>query len=238
MATHNDDLELGRWTEAQMAQLDRHDGWEPDASRALTRWQLASRRGAHRGRQAALAGALIAVMSAGLLAFPPAHALAERCIAACVDQSNKLGAYLRGRPARLGAPDFSLTDRSGHIVSLSAYRGQVVLINFWATWCSPCKREIPWLVEFQTKYKDRGFTVLGLSVDEDGWTAVAPYLDAAAINYPVAIATDEVTTGYGGVGAVPMTLVIDRNGRVASTHLGLLNKQDVEAEIVSALGRY
>jgi cytochrome c biogenesis protein CcmG/thiol:disulfide interchange protein DsbE len=237
MATHNDDLELGRWIDAQLAELDRHDHWEPDASRALTNWQQASRRGAHRGRKLALAGALVAVMSAGVLAFPPAHALAERCLAACVDQSNKLSAYVRGRPARLAAPDFSLTDRSGHVVSLSAYRGQVVLINFWATWCSPCKREIPWLVEFQTTYGDRGFTVLGLSVDEDGWTSVAPYLDAAAINYPVAIATDEVKTGYGGITAVPMSFVIDRNGRVASTHLGLLNKDDVEAEIVSALGK-
>ena len=237
MATHNDDVELGRWTDAQLARLDREDRWEPDATRALTRLQQAARRSAHRGRRFALAGALVAAMSAGVLAFPPAHALAERCIAACVDQSSKLSAYLRGRPARLAAPDFSLTDRSGHLVSLSAYRGQVVLINFWATWCSPCKREIPWLVEFQTKYKDHGFTVLGLSVDEDGWTAVAPYLDAAAINYPVAIATDEVTTGYGGITAVPMSFVIDRNGRVAATHLGLLNSDDVEAEIVSALGK-
>jgi len=237
MATHNDDLELGRWTDAQLEQLDRHDRWEPDANRALTKWQQASRRGAHRGRRLALAGTLVAMTSAGVLAFHPAHALAERCLAACVDQSNKLTAFLRGRPARLAAPDFSLTDRSGHVVSLSAYRGQVVLINFWATWCSPCKREIPWLVEFQTKYVDRGFTVLGLSVDEDGWISVAPYLDTAAINYPVAIATDEVTTGYGGITAVPMSFVIDRNGRVASTHLGLLNRDDVEAEIVSALGK-
>ena len=237
MATHNDDLELERWTDAQLAHLDRADRWEPDATRALPRWQQASRRGAHGGRRFALAGALVAAMSAGVLAFPPAHALAERCIAACVDQTGKIGAYLRGRPARLAAPDFSLTDRSGHVVSLSAYRGQVVLINFWATWCSPCTREIPWLVEFQTKFKDRGFTVLGLSVDEDGWTAVAPYLDAAAINYPVAIATDEVTSGFGGIGAVPMSFVIDRNGRIAATHLGLLNKEDVEAEILSALGK-
>jgi cytochrome c biogenesis protein CcmG/thiol:disulfide interchange protein DsbE len=239
MATHNDDLDLERWTESRLAQLDRQRAWEPDATRALTQFRQKARRGAHRSRTFAIAGALVAAMSAGVLAFPPAHAFAERCIAACVDQSARLGAYLRGRPpaARLTAPDFSLTDRSGHAVSLSAYRGQVVLINFWATWCSPCKREIPWLVEFQTKYKDRGFTVLGLSVDEDGWTSVTPYLDASAINYPVAIANDDVTTGYGGITAVPMTFVIDRTGRVAATHLGLLNRDGVEAEIQSALAR-
>ena len=142
------------------------------------------------------------------------------------------------KPARSKrAEDFSLDTPGSGKVRLLDYRGQVVLINFWATWCSPCKREIPWLVEFQTKYKDRGFTVLGLSVDEDGWTSVASYLDAAAINYPVAIATDEVTAGYGGITAVPMSFVIDRNGRVAATHLGLLNRDDVEAEIVSALGK-
>jgi cytochrome c biogenesis protein CcmG/thiol:disulfide interchange protein DsbE len=239
MATHNDDLDRGRWTEARLAQLDRLRAWQPDVARALMQFREKSQRGAHRSRTFAIAVALVAVMSAGVLAFPPAHAFAERCIAACVDQSARLGAYLRGRPAaaRVTAPDFSLADRSDHTVSLSAYRGQVVLINFWATWCSPCKREIPWLVEFQTKYRDRGFTVLGLSVDEDGWKSVAPYLDASTINYPVAIASDDVTASFGGITAVPMTFVIDRTGRVAATHLGLLNRDDVEAEIQSALGR-
>jgi len=250
MATRNDDLDLGRWTDAKLAQLEERESRQVDAARAFARFRQRSQRHTHRTTRWAVAATLVAMTGAGVMAFPPAHALAERCIAACVDQSHRLGTWLwDDRPSassdhagamlpkatRSAAPDFSLVDRSGHSVSISAHRGEVVLLNFWATWCSPCKREVPWLVEFQSKYKDRGFTVLGLSLDTDGWTSVAQYIDDARINYPVALATDEVTALYGGVGAVPMTLVIDREGRVAALHLGLLNKDEIEAEIVKVL---
>jgi cytochrome c biogenesis protein CcmG/thiol:disulfide interchange protein DsbE len=251
MATHNDHLEVGAWTDARLAQLDHQDSWQPDTARAFARFQHDAKRRAHRGGQFALAGALVALTGGGLLAYPPAHQFAERCLAACVGQSNKLSAYLWGRteatpglpgrliaePSRLMAPGFSLPDRSGRAISLADHRGRVVLLNFWATWCSPCKREVPWLIDFQKAYASRGFTVLGLSLDEDGWTSVASYMDTEAINYPVAIATEEVVNHYGGVGAVPMTFLIDREGRVAASHVGLLNRDDVEAEIRGALAR-
>ena len=248
MATRNDDLELGRWTAARLAELDRQDPWQPETTRAFARFQLAKRRDTHRAARWAAAAVLVAATSVGVLAFPPAHALAARCVAACVDQSGKLSTFLWGRPAAPGraatpvvasallvAPDFSLSDRSGHPVSLSAYRGQVVLLNFWATWCSPCKREVPWLIDFQRKYKDRGFTVLGLSIDDDGWTSVARYMDDEAMTYPVVLATDDVTALYGGMGAVPMTFLVDRDGHISAMHLGLIDKDGVETEILKAL---
>jgi len=129
------------------------------------------------------------------------------------------------------APDFELKDVNGKTIRLSDYRGQVVLLNFWATWCGPCKIEIPWFVEFQRTFKDRGFTVIGVSVDEDGWEAVRPFLAARQVNYPVVIATPEVETKYGGVEALPMSFLIDRDGRIASTHVGLVTKKTYEDEI-------
>ena len=248
MATRNDDFELGRWTDARLAELDRQDPSQPETTRAFARFQIAKSRDTHHGTRWAAAAVLVAATSVGVMAFPPAHALAARCVAACVDQSSKLSTFLWGRPAAPGraatplvapallvAPDFSLSDRSGHAVSLSAYRGRVVLLNFWATWCSPCKREVPWLVDFQRKYKDRGFTVLGLSLDDDGWTTLGPYMDDEAITYPVALATDDVVALYGGVGVVPMTFLVDRDGRISAKHLGLIDKDGVETEIQKAL---
>ncbi len=248
MATHHDDHDLSRWTDTQLSHLDDQAQWQPDADQGFARFHEVLRHQAPRGRQWMLAGVLVTGMSASVMAFPPAHQLAQRCLMACVDQSSRLCAYLWGRaPAandadallaaasRVAAPDFSLPDRSGRAVSLADYRGQVVLLNFWATWCSPCKREMPWLIELQNQYRDRGFTVMGVSLDDDGWTSVARYLDEQSINYPVVLATEDVLRSYGGVGAVPMTFVIDRAGRIAATHLGLLDKDQIETELLSVL---
>jgi cytochrome c biogenesis protein CcmG/thiol:disulfide interchange protein DsbE len=133
--------------------------------------------------------------------------------------------------ARKAAPDFELKDMNGKTIRLSDYRGQVVLLNFWATWCGPCKIEIPWFVEFQRTFKDRGFTVIGVSVDEDGWEAVRPFLASRQVNYPVVISTMEVEQKYGGVEALPVSFLIDREGRIASTHVGLVTKKTYEEEI-------
>jgi peroxiredoxin len=159
---------------------------------------------------------------------------ASLALAGCASQISK------GEPAarrdknqaeRKPAPDFELKDINGKVIRLSDYRGQVVLLNFWATWCGPCKIEIPWFVEFQRTYKDRGFTVIGVSVDEDGWEAVRPFLAGRQVNYPVVVSTPEVEQKYGGVEALPMSFLIDREGRIASTHVGLVTKKTYEDEI-------
>lgn len=137
------------------------------------------------------------------------------------------------RPAkdRSPAPDFTLKDADGATVRLSDYRGKVVLLNFWATWCGPCKVEIPWFIEFEKTYKDQGFAVLGVSMDEDGWKVVKPYIEQHKLNYPVLLGDEEVSKTYGGIDTLPTTLLIDREGRMASLHLGLDTRDEYQKEI-------
>jgi cytochrome c biogenesis protein CcmG/thiol:disulfide interchange protein DsbE len=136
---------------------------------------------------------------------------------------------------RKHAPDFALKDANGKLVHLADYRGKVVLLDFWATWCGPCVIEIPWFTEFQRKYKDRGFEVLGVSMDDDGWKVINPFVAKRKINYRVVLGDDKTGDQYGGLEALPTTFVIDRNGRIASVHVGLAGKKDFEDAIEKLL---
>jgi peroxiredoxin len=133
------------------------------------------------------------------------------------------------------APDFALKDADGKTVRLSDYRGKVVLLDFWATWCGPCKLEIPWFMEFERKYKDRGFAVLGVSMDDDGWQAVRPFIQDIGINYRIMVGDEHVGDQYGGIEALPTAFLIDRKGRVAIQHVGLSGKREFEDGIEKLL---
>jgi peroxiredoxin len=136
---------------------------------------------------------------------------------------------------RKAAPSFSLKDADGRTVTLADYQGKVVLLNFWATWCGPCKIEIPWFADFEQKYKDRGFAVLGVAMDEEGWDVVKPYIEKNKVNYRILMGTDTTAQMYGGVESLPTTFVIDAAGKIASTHVGLVSKSEYENEIVQLL---
>ncbi len=138
---------------------------------------------------------------------------------------------------RKTAPEFSLKDANGQTVHLSDYKGKVVLLDFWATWCGPCKVEIPWFIDFEQQFKDRGFAVLGVSMDEDGWDAVKPYIQDSKINYRVLLGNEQVSDIYGGLDSLPTTLLIDRQGKIASVHIGLSRgKEDFRNDIDQLLG--
>jgi peroxiredoxin len=138
---------------------------------------------------------------------------------------------------RKPAPNFTLKDANGNSVSLSDYKGKVVLLNFWATWCGPCQLEIPWFQQFQQQYKSRGFEVLGVSMDDDGWQAVKPYLTEHKINYRIVLGNDSVAQLYGGLDALPTTFILDREGRIAyPPHVGLVSKNEYLNEIQKLLG--
>ncbi len=154
-------------------------------------------------------------------------------LVACTNSSTIV--KLKDANARKLAPEFTLRDSAGQTVKLSDYRGKVVLLNFWATWCGPCKVEMPWFMDFEQKYKDRDFAVLGVSMDDDGWKSVKPYLDQHKINYRVVVGTEEVSQQYGNIDSLPTTFILDRDGRIASTHFGLVSKSEYQNEILKLL---
>ena len=131
--------------------------------------------------------------------------------------------------SRKVAPDFTLTNAQGVPFSLSQFKGKVVLLDFWATWCHGCKTEIPWYVDFQNTYKQDGLFVVGVSMDE-GWKPVRPFMAEHNVNYVVGIADDAITREYN-ISSLPVTLLIDRRGRVAETHVGVVDKAAFEEEI-------
>jgi peroxiredoxin len=131
---------------------------------------------------------------------------------------------------RKTAPDFTLNNSNGAPIKLVDYKGQVLLLDFWATWCTGCKVEIPWFMEFRAKYGDQGFSALGVALDDEGWKLVRPYMDAHPFNYPVVVGDADFAKVYG-VTSLPVTLLIDRNGKIADTHVGMVDKEAWEEEI-------
>jgi peroxiredoxin len=135
---------------------------------------------------------------------------------------------------RKAAPGFALRDSNGSSVKLSHYKGKVILLNFWATTCGGCKVEIPWFMEFADRYKGRGLVVIGVSLDDDGWKSVKPFLREKKMNYTVAVGSDNLARQYG-VEALPMTLLIDRDGKIAAVYMGLVDKGACESGIRTLL---
>ena len=161
-------------------------------------------------------------------------ALALGFTAACATQATA-GKVVKDDQDRKTAPEFELKDVSGKVVRLADYKGKVVLLDFWATWCGPCGIEIPWFVDFQRRYKDRGFEVLGVSMDDDGWKSITPFVTEKKINYRILLGDDKTGDQYGGVEALPTTFVIDRDGKIASVHVGLTSRKDIEDAIQKLL---
>ena len=132
------------------------------------------------------------------------------------------------------APGFTLTDVSGQRLSLSEYRGKVVILDFWATWCAPCKEEIPYFVDMQNRLGPRGLQILGISMDDDE-RPVRAFQQQFKMNYPVAVGTTQLAEQYGGVLGLPITFVIDPQGRIVSRHIGQTSPSVFESEVEKLL---
>jgi peroxiredoxin len=150
---------------------------------------------------------------------------------------------LKSKPA----PSFTLEDLSGKRVSLADYRGKAVLVNFWATWCGPCKIETPWLVDLRNQYASQGFEILGISTEGDdlqpsdkvSWardkSAIEKFVQTEHMPYPVLIDGDSISKPYGGLDELPTSFFIGRDGTVVATQLGLTSKDEIESNIRKAL---
>ena len=176
---------------------------------------------------------LLAVLFIASCQRSPKAAKSSESTGAAESQDPDAGLKPAGK--RKPAPGFDLKDANGAAVKLADFKGKVVLVNFWATWCGPCKVEIPWFIEFQQKYKDRDFAVLGVSMDDDGWKSVRPYLDAHKINYPVVIGNQLISDQYGSIDSLPTSFIVDRQGRIAAIHIGLAEKGEYQNEILKLL---
>jgi len=145
-------------------------------------------------------------------------------------------AVLQPAKERKAAPGFALKDVSGRTVNLKDYRGKVVLLDFWATWCGGCKEEIPWFSGFHRTYAAKGLAVIGVSLDDDGWNVVKPFLADTKVPYEILLGDQTIAKGFG-IGAIPDTFIIDRKGRIAAAYRGLVDKDDVEKNIQAILAK-
>ena len=143
-----------------------------------------------------------------------------------------------------GAPNLTMKDLQGRDVTLDQYKGKVVLVNFWATWCQPCRIEIPWMIEFQQKYGPRGFTVLGIAMDDEGKKVVGPFVEKEqfdvdgqkmAMNYPIVLGSDDIADRFGGLIGLPTSMLISRDGKKVKTIIGLVNHDEIVKVIESQL---
>lgn len=132
------------------------------------------------------------------------------------------------------APKWTLQDLAGETVASSDFDGNVVVLNFWATWCPPCRMEIPGFIELQEEYGEQGFVIIGISLDEGGPGVVSEFSESIGVNYPILMGDPRVVGAFGGVRALPTTYIIDRDGNIRNTHVGYLDKRSLERVI----GRY
>lgn len=175
------------------------------------------------GRRNPLALVIVGVMAAAMLYF--GFHMARR--------AGSEPPHLTGKSTV--APDFTLESLDGKNMRLSDLRGKAVLLNFWATWCGPCKIETPWLVELQKQYGSQGLQVVGIAMDDSGKDDIEKFAKDMGVNYPVLLGKEAVGDAYGGVPALPESFFIGRNGKIVDRIIGLKGRGEIEDAIKKAL---
>jgi len=165
------------------------------------------------------------------------HAAAEAALGTHVDLIPDNPAAVDGMVDMRGhpAPDLTLTTTDGQQIPIASLKGKAVLINFWATWCAPCKVEMPWFAEFQQKYRAQGLTVLGIAKDSPSLDDLARVAAREGVNYPFVLSTGPTEKSFGGIEYLPETFYIGRNGLIVEETSGLGSKDEIEADIQKAL---
>lgn len=170
---------------------------------------------------------VVIVAVAAMLAFAPYMARREG------GNSGGASSELKGKPA----PEFSLESLDSKTVRLADFRGKAVLLNFWATWCQPCKIEMPWFEEMQRQYGPQGLQVVGIAMDDASREDIAKFAKEMGVNYPILLGKESVGDAYGGVQFLPSTFFIDRDGKIVDRIFGLKSRSEIEDNIKLALGQ-
>jgi thiol-disulfide isomerase/thioredoxin len=174
--------------------------------------------------------------------------IAATIVVYVADKATRVHTSAAMRPAVMKAgepaPDISVKDLDDKSVTLAEYKGKVVLVNFWATWCDPCREEIPWLIEMQDKYGPKGFTVLGIAMDEEGKPVVAPFVakerydvkgQKLPMNYPIVIGNESIAEKFGGLLGYPTSVLISKDGKQIKRVTGIINEEEISKLVEGAL---
>ncbi len=154
----------------------------------------------------------------------------------CISMAQETGTRARLMPGaeRKPAADFALKDSAGKQRSLKDYRGKILLLDFWATWCHGCKHEIPWFADLDRKYRESGLEVVGISMDDEGWKVVTPFVQSAAVPYEIVLGDEKTSKSYH-IDAMPDTFLIDSQGRIAAVYYGMVDREDIEKNVQALL---
>jgi peroxiredoxin len=163
-------------------------------------------------------------------ALVAALAVALSLFAGC-GKSGHTGGAARTGAVGTEAPEFALPDLDGKVVKSSDLRGKVVILDFWATWCPPCRQEVPHFVALQSKYRDQGLAIVGLSLDKGGAGDVKPFVEEYNVNYMMLIANDQTARDYGGITGIPTTFVLDKDGKIVKRFMGFTDPAVFEETI-------
>ena len=170
---------------------------------------------------------VVIVAVAAMLAFAPYMARRAR------NNSGNPSSEIKGKLA----PEFSLQSLQGQTVHLADFRGKAVLLNFWATWCQPCKIEMPWLEQMQQQYGPQGLQIVGIAMDDASKEDIAKFTKEMGVNYPILLGKESVGDAYGGVQFLPSTFFIDRNGKFVDRVFGLKSRSEIEDDIKLSLSQ-
>ena len=233
--------QVSAWVDERISALNSGENWQPNVQTGFARFQKMRGTANRIGRRTILlATATAAAICLCIMAYPSPKVFARRCIAECtvgwqnLSLSARTQAHLTPENGRYAAPDLIWKDANDKKIGLSEQKGKVVLVNFWATWCHGCQLEIPWFIEFQKKYEKDGLVVIGISMDEDGWKSVRPWMSEKRVNYPIVIGNQPLADRFG-LDGMPLTALVDRDGKIADVHLGVVDKDATEKKIQALL---